>query len=369
MPLPKCMLKKGDTALRPSALTRRAMNLQTRRRKLIVSPRGCFLAKILIVDDSATARSIVAKLLVGEHEVTEATSGRAALDMLGAGGFDLVLLDLLMPGMSGFDVLGELATRGSAVPVLVATADIQNSTRVRAEALGAVGLINKPFNKAALDDAIASIPRPAPGDEGVHLEPPLKDAFQELMGIAIGKAAGVLNSMLSSHIDLSVPLVELVTEAELAARLSRLGPGKLAAIEMRCTGGLETSIELIFTSDDAGKLADCVMGPGQGEPVDRGSMRAGVLCEIGNIVINAVFGTVSNLLAIHLSFTVPSYIEARADALAGELSLPGDGVILLVKTRFAVEEMSIIGDIVLFLSMNSFDSLSRILRDNMGPRG
>jgi chemotaxis protein CheC len=363
------MLKKGETACHAFALTRQTMNLQTRRGKLIVSPKGHFLAKILIVDDSATARSIVAKLLVGEHEVTEAASGRAALDMLGVGGFDLVLLDLLMPGISGFDVLGELAARSSAVPVIVATADIQNSTRVRAEALGAVGLVNKPFNKAALDAAIAAIPRPAPGDGSVPLEPLLKDAFQELMGIAIGKAAGVLNSMLSSHIDLSVPLVELVTEAELSARFSRLGQGKLAAIEMRCTGGLETSIELIFTSEDAGKLADCVMGLGQGDPVDLGSMRAGVLCEIGNIVINAVFGTISNLLVIHLSFTVPSYIEARADALAGELSLPGDGVILLVKTRFEVEEMSINGDIVLFLSMNSFDSLSQILRDNRGSRG
>jgi len=182
------------------------------------------------------------------------------------------------------------------------------------------------------------------------------------MNIAIGRAADVLNTMLSSHIALSVPSIEMISKAELEARFSRSGSGKLAAIEMRCAGGLDASIELIFTSEDAARLADCVMGSSRADPMERDSMRSGALCEIGNIVINAVLGTISNVIDVELTFTVPSYLEGEAAALVAEISLANQGIILLVRTRFVVADLSINGDIALFLSIPSFDALSLALR-------
>jgi two-component system chemotaxis response regulator CheY len=58
---------------------------------------------------------------------------------------DLVLLDLTMPGMHGLDVLSTLRRMDPAARVVVATADIQSSTRVLAEQAGALGFINKPL--------------------------------------------------------------------------------------------------------------------------------------------------------------------------------------------------------------------------------
>jgi chemotaxis protein CheC len=323
------------------------------------------LAKILVVDDSATSLSIAVRLLV-EHEVAEAQSGQAALDMIARDEYDLILLDLLMPGMGGFEVLGELAARGSLVPVIVVTADIQNSTRTHAKALGAAGLVNKPLTKAALKAVIASVLDHSVPSALPTLEPLVKRAFEGLMRVAVDKAAGVLNTMLSSHIALSAPAVEMISAGDLGVRFSRDGSGKLAAIEMRCAGGFDAWVELIFTSEDAVKLADCVASAGGGEDMERDSVRSGALCEMGNIVINAVLGTISNALDIELSFTVPSYFEGGASELVGEISLARHGVILLVKTKFEVEDLSINGDIALFLNLESFESLSLMLKERAG---
>jgi chemotaxis protein CheC len=330
------------------------------------------LAKLLIVDDSATSRAIAIKLIGGDHSFVEADSGQAALDLLGAEDFDLVLLDLLMPGMGGFEVLSELAARGCAVPVVVATADIQYSTRARAGSLGAVALLNKPLRKESLDAAVASALSDSSRSAIPPLEPLLKDGFEELMNIAIGKAAEVLNTMLSSPIALSIPSVQIVSIRSLEEKFSRpgqgSGSGKLAAVEMRCAGGLDASIELILTSEDAIRLADCVLGTAGSGLMEREDLRSGALCEIGNIVINAVLGTVANILEVELNFSVPSYLEGGAAALVGEIARSRQGIILMVETRFEVRDLSIDGDIALFLSLDSFDSLTGKMRDRLGAR-
>jgi chemotaxis protein CheC len=333
------------------------------------------LARILVVDDSATSRAIASSLIGPDHEIAEAGSGQAALDMLDAGSYDLVLLDLLMPGMGGLEVLSQMAARGIKTPAIVATADIQRSTRERALSLGAAGLINKPLKKEVLDAAILVALRPAsgqpPAPASLPLEAAFKDAFEELMNIAIGRAAEVLNTMLSSHIALSAPSIELVSAQGLSSRFASAGARRLSTVEMRCAGALEAEIKLIFTSEDAARLADCVIGVGSANfavPVDRDSMRAGALCEIGNIVINAVLGTISNALEIDLAFSVPSYLEGSSSALFDEIALSRQAVILLVRTTFEVEKMSINGDIALFLSMASFESLTSRMEELGGPR-
>ncbi|MGQ3675391.1 response regulator [Xanthobacter sp. TB0139] len=85
------------------------------------------LRRVLVVDDDATSRLAVRKLLSGEQvEMVEADSAEKALELIGQGGressplpFDCIVLDLGLPGMSGFDFLEALATDGQQVPVVV----------------------------------------------------------------------------------------------------------------------------------------------------------------------------------------------------------------------------------------------------------
>jgi CheY-like chemotaxis protein len=113
------------------------------------------MRKILVVDDSPTSRAIVAKLLGADHRVVAAASGEEALKLLGSEGFDVLLLDLLMPVMDGRGVLKAMTERGIRVPVVVMTADIQDKTRIDLVALGASVIVNKPLNREKLVGAIA----------------------------------------------------------------------------------------------------------------------------------------------------------------------------------------------------------------------
>ena len=102
--------------------------------------------KILIVDDSALSRRTLRRILESEgYEVAEADDGMTALEMYFLEKPSLVLLDLVMKGMYGLDVLGKLREMDPNALVIVATADIQSSTRKMVDEAGALAFINKPF--------------------------------------------------------------------------------------------------------------------------------------------------------------------------------------------------------------------------------
>lgn len=114
-------------------------------------------AKILIVDDSPLSRRIVRGYLESAgHEVTEASDGGTAIDRYSAEKPDLVLLDLVMTGMGGLEVLQKLRENDDSARVIVATADSQNSTREMAEQAGSRGFITKPIRKEELLSAVNS---------------------------------------------------------------------------------------------------------------------------------------------------------------------------------------------------------------------
>ena len=105
---------------------------------------------ILIVDDSEMNRVILNEMLKDEYRVLEADNGRTALDMVDRYGdeLSLVLLDIIMPGMNGFEVLGELSRRtvADSLPVIMISSEDSDDVVLRAYELGASDYINRPFN-------------------------------------------------------------------------------------------------------------------------------------------------------------------------------------------------------------------------------
>jgi two-component system chemotaxis response regulator CheY len=115
-------------------------------------------SKILIVDDSSMSRRIVRGILESAgHEVTEAADGMAALERYSLEKPDLVLLDMVMGGMYGIEVLQKLRQIDSHARIIVATADIQHSTREMAEQGGSCGFLNKPIRKEELLSLVNSV--------------------------------------------------------------------------------------------------------------------------------------------------------------------------------------------------------------------
>lgn len=105
---------------------------------------------VLIVDDSEMNRIILNEMLKDEYRILEADNGRTALDMVDRCGdeLSLVLLDIIMPGVNGFEVLGELSRRSVAdsLPVVMISSEDSDDVVLRAYELGASDYINRPFN-------------------------------------------------------------------------------------------------------------------------------------------------------------------------------------------------------------------------------
>lgn len=109
------------------------------------------MARILIVEDEERIASFVAKGLRAEgHQTTTVADGREGLDHALSGDFDLVVLDIGLPSMDGFEVLDQLRSQGSKVPVIVLTARDSVGDTVSALEGGADDYMPKPFRFAEL---------------------------------------------------------------------------------------------------------------------------------------------------------------------------------------------------------------------------
>jgi two-component system phosphate regulon response regulator PhoB len=111
------------------------------------------MSLICIVDDDPDVRELVEyKLVQNGHEVLSATNGRDALLLVPEAKPALLLLDVMMPGVSGFDVLSQLRanpeTRG--LPIIMLTAKAQDTDADRGFALGANDYMLKPFSPREL---------------------------------------------------------------------------------------------------------------------------------------------------------------------------------------------------------------------------
>ncbi|MGD1848092.1 MAG: response regulator transcription factor [Salibacteraceae bacterium] len=103
--------------------------------------------RILLVDDEEALRDNIRLLLELEgYEVTDAEDGKSGLEAFHKGRWDLVVLDVMMPQMDGFEVCSAIRRVNSRVPVLFLTAKNEGDDRVEGLRLGADDYLTKPFN-------------------------------------------------------------------------------------------------------------------------------------------------------------------------------------------------------------------------------
>jgi adenylate cyclase len=116
------------------------------------------MATILVVDDDADIRTLIQAVLeTAGHDVTLASEGQEAVNKLRRRPYDLVVLDIMMPNMSGYEVLEQIRAMPSraATPVVVVTAKHDPSGVMREVKGGAVDHLAKPFLPDELEEVVA----------------------------------------------------------------------------------------------------------------------------------------------------------------------------------------------------------------------
>ena len=182
------------------------------------------------------------------------------------------------------------------------------------------------------------------------------DALKELVNIGVGRAASVLNEIVNAYIKLQIPFIKVLTPQELQQELKqRFDDDILSAVQLRFSGSFRGIAELVFPKESAKVLVAIVTGENSGDQ-DLDAVKIGTLSEVGNIIINGVIGSISNVLRQQMNYGVPQYIEDKIEnLLSGDIQ--SDDAILLAQTQFTIEELRIIGNIILIFEVKSFDAL------------
>lgn len=199
----------------------------------------------------------------------------------------------------------------------------------------------------------------------MHLTNEQIDALKELVNIGVGRAASVLNEMVEARIFLQIPFIKVLSHENLKQELEgRFDEDYLAAVRLGFTGAFCGAAELVFPTDSASTLVAILTGEEPGTP-DLDALRIGTLSEVGNIVINGVLGSISNVLRQHMDYTVPTYVE---DTIENLVMTDGAGnvAILLAQARFTIEQLQIVGDIILLFELKSFDVLLEAIDRELG---
>lgn len=247
---------------------------------------------VLICDDSGFARRQLVRALPADWPValTHASSGEEALAAIRAGRGDVLLLDLNMPGLDGYQVLERIRAADLPTVVIVVSGDIQPGARERVLALGALDFLRKPVDGPALRALLARYGLLGAGAAGTvpQRDPPAVDrldGYRELANVAMGRAADRLARLLRSFVQMPVPRVSRPDPADLHMVIRELaGDGDAWAVCQGFIGpGIAGEALLIF---NASRFEDLAALLTYDEQIDEAA-RIELVMDLSNVLVGA----------------------------------------------------------------------------------
>lgn len=328
---------------------------------------------VLICDDSLVARKQVAKCLPDDWKVAVhfAKHGEEAITALKEGKGQLLLLDLNMPVMDGYQVLETIQKEGLTTTVIVISGDIQPEAHERVKRLGALDFIEKPIKPAAFEKLlvkhrITEEQQPQDKPELASLDPEIRDIYQEITNIAMGQAGDHLARILNVFVKLPIPNVNLIEASELHMMLQDIEDKD--TVSGICQGFVGPGIcgEALFILSDS-SFNDVAKILNISEEVDD-QMQLELLMDAANILIGTCLNGLASQLDMHFSQGHPEVLgQHRNITELININKTRWRRTLAIELSYGLEGYQVHCDLVLLVTEESMETmnhkLSHLLED------
>jgi CheY-like chemotaxis protein len=322
---------------------------------------------LLICDDSNMARKQLLRALPPDWPVTiaQAANGLEAMAILRKAPVDVMLLDLTMPEMDGFQVLSAVQEEGLDCKIIVVSADIQEQAVARVMQLGALAFVQKPADPDLLKATLhklgllhgssAGVATKAPADE-VKIN--FNDAFREVVNVAMGRAAALLARVLGVFVQLPVPTVNVFEVGELHMALvdAQRGDGLTAVCQGFIGGGIAGEALLIFHDSEVSDMAKLMHWFSN----DYSEME--MLLDLSALLIGACLSGVAEQVDVGFSQSHPMVLGQHTsieDLI--RLNQSRWKTTLAVEVSYSIEGHAIHFDLLLLFTEDSVELLSKKL--------
>jgi len=275
---------------------------------------------LLVCDDSNMARKQLIRALPPEWPVTlsQAANGEEALALVRQGQGQIMLLDLTMPVLDGYQTLAALRAEGLQSQVIVVSGDVQDEAVRRVRELGALAFIRKPADPAILRQTLIELglfnPQATPMAQAQaaalsELKVSFRDALREVSNVAMGRAAALLAKVLGVFVQLPVPQVNLFEVSELHMTLLDAQRGeRFSAI---CQGFIGEAIAgealLLFHDSEVNDMARLLGWQPKNE-----TQTSEMLLDLASILIGACLAGVAEQLDLRFSQGHPQLLGQHA---------------------------------------------------------
>lgn len=322
---------------------------------------------LLICDDSNMARKQLIRALPSDWgvSVTTATNGHEGLEAIRQGLGHVVLLDLTMPDMDGYQALAAMRAENMQAKVIVVSGDVQEEAVRRTLELGALAFLKKPADPLELQLTLQRLGLLGEPSQPVALALRVEstaisfqDAFRETVNVAMGRAAALLARVLGVFVQLPVPNVNMLEVGELHMALADAqGSDRLTAVcQGYIGGGIAGEALLLFHDSEIADMAQLM----RIRDSDYSDME--MLLDLSSILIGACLSGIAEQIDIAFSQGHPQVLGAHSgiEELI-RINQQRWKKTLAVEISYSLEGHNVHFDLLMLFTEDSVERLSRKL--------
>jgi len=185
------------------------------------------------------------------------------------------------------------------------------------------------------------------------------DLLGELFNIGVGRAANSLSQMVNQEVTLSVPEVRFISIDEFA---KHIGNGKICGIGQEINGSFDAHSLLLFPEESSMEVVRQMLGQQLSDEFIA-EMQQEAMNEIGNIVLNACIGSISNSIGTKFDVSLPVFYHDDAEQILGNSIEGGSDIVLFITIDMTLKKSEVVGYMAFLLGPMSLKKLQDQLKD------